>query len=55
MPTMKEVYDEASKVLAILIIFILASEIALAFTLTFLNLPLSLLILPFWSIDTLGW
>ena len=41
------IFTEASKVLAILIIFILASEIALAFTLTFLNLPVSLLILPF--------
>lgn len=41
------IFTEASKVLAILIIFILASEIALTLTLTFLNLPVSLLILPF--------
>ncbi len=41
------IFTEASKVLAILIIFILASEITLVLTLTLLNLPLSVLILPF--------
>ena len=40
------IFTEASKVLAILIIFIFASEIALALTLTILNLPGSMLILP---------
>ncbi|MBR4447517.1 type II secretion system F family protein [Methanobrevibacter sp.] len=41
------IFTEASKVLAILVIFILVSEIALTLTLTFLNLPVSVLILPF--------
>ena len=41
------IFTEPSKVLAILIIFILASEVALTVTLTFLNLPVSVLILPF--------
>ena len=41
------IFTEASKVLAILIIFILASETALALTSSILNLPISLLILPF--------
>lgn len=40
------IFTEASKVLAILVIFILVSEIALALTLTILNLPGSVLILP---------
>ncbi len=47
------IFTEASKVLAILIIFILASEIALALTLTVLNLPLSMLILPLFIIPGL--
>lgn len=47
------IFTEASSVLAILIIFILASEIALTFTLTLLNLPVSLLILPFFTIPGL--
>ena len=41
------IFTEASKVLAILIIFILASEIALTLISALLNLPLSVLILPF--------
>ena len=41
------IFTEASTVLAILIIFILASEIAMALTLTLLSLPTSVLILPF--------
>lgn len=40
------IFTEASKVLAILVIFILVSEIALALTFTILNLPVSVLILP---------
>ena len=40
------IFTEASKVLAILVIFILVSEIVLAITLTILNLPVSVLILP---------
>lgn len=47
------IFTEASKVLAILIIFILASEIVLTFALTILNQPLSLLILPFFIIPCL--
>ena len=47
------IFTEASKVLVILVIFILVGEIALALTLTFLNLPLSLLILPFFIIPGL--
>ena len=47
------IFTEASRVLAILIIFILASEIALTFTLMLLNLPVSLLILPFFTIPGL--
>ena len=41
------IFTEASKVLAILIIFIMLSEILLALTLSLLNLPFSMLILPF--------
>ena len=41
------IFTEASKVLAILVIFILASEVALTLTLALLNLPVSVLILPF--------
>ena len=44
------IFTEASKVLAILIIFILISEIALALTLTIWGLPVSVLILPFFVI-----
>ena len=47
------IFTEASNVLAILVIFILVSEIALALTLTILNLPLSVLILPFFIIPGL--
>ena len=43
----------ASKVLAMLIIFILVSEIALTLTLTILNLPASVLILPLFVIPGL--
>ena len=41
------IFTEATKVLAILIIFILSSEIGMALMLTLLNLPTSVLILPF--------
>ena len=41
------IFTEASKVLALLVIFILVSEIAMALTLTILNFPTSVLILPF--------
>ena len=41
------ILTEASKVLAILIIFILASEISLSITLAAFNIPASVLILPF--------
>ena len=47
------IFTEASKVLAILVIFILASEIALALTVMILNLPLSVLVLPFFIIPGL--
>ncbi len=47
------IFTEASKVLAILIIFILASETALTLALTFLGLPSSMLILPFFAIPGL--
>ena len=47
------IFTEASKVLAILIIFIVASEIVLALILTILNLPASVLILPFFTIPCL--
>lgn len=40
------IFTEASKVLAILVIFILVSEIVLALALAILNLPASMLILP---------
>ena len=43
-------FSDASKVLAILIIFIIISEFALTLTLTLLNLPISLLILPFFIV-----
>lgn len=41
------IFTEATEVLAIIIIFILASEIALTLMLTILSLPVSMLILPF--------
>ena len=47
------IFTEASKVLAIIIIFILASETTLTVTLLILNLPVSLLILPFFIIPML--
>ena len=47
------IFTEASKVLAILVIFILASEVALTLTLALLNLPVSVLILPFFIIPCL--
>ena len=47
------IFTEASEVLAILIIFILVSEIVLTVTLTILNLPVSVLILPFFAIPVL--
>lgn len=47
------VFTEASKVLAILIIFIIISEIALTLILTFMNLSATLLILPFFAIPGL--
>lgn len=47
------IFTDANKVLAILIIFILLSEIILAVTLTILNLPVSVLILPFFVIPGL--
>jgi flagellar protein FlaJ len=47
------IFTEASKVLAILIIFILVSEIVLTLTVVLLNLPVSVLILPFFSIPVL--
>ena len=47
------IFTEVSEVLAMLIIFILASEIVIALTLTLLSLPLSVLILPFFIIPGL--
>ena len=47
------IFTDASKFLAMLIIFILFSEVALTITLTLLNLPMSLLILPFFIIPCL--
>ena len=47
------IFTDASKVLAILIIFILVSEIVLALTLTIIGLPVSVLILPFFAIPAL--
>ena len=47
------IFTDASKVLAILIIFILVAEIVLALTLTLLNLPVSVLILPLFVISGL--
>ena len=47
------IFTEASKVLAILIIFIVGSEIALTIMVTTINLPLSVWILPFFVIPGL--
>ena len=47
------IFTEASKFLAILIIFILVSEVALILTLSILSLPISVLILPLFSIPIL--
>ena len=47
------IFTEASKVLAVLVVLVLASEIVLTITLTILNLPLSVLILPFFAIPIL--
>ena len=47
------IFTDASKVLAMLIIFILVAEIVLALTLTLLNLPVSVLILPLFVIPCL--
>ena len=47
------IFAEASKVLAILIVFILLSEIVLIVTLTIFNLPISVLVLPFFTIPAL--
>ena len=47
------IFTETSKVLPMLIIFIIISEFVLALTLTFINLPLSVLILPFFTIPGL--
>lgn len=47
------IFTDASKVLAILVIFILVSEIALAIASALLNLPLSVLTLPFFTIPGL--
>ena len=44
------IFTDASKVLAMLIIFILVAEIVLALTLTLLKLPVSVLILPLFVI-----
>lgn len=47
------IFTDASKILAILIIFILASVIALVWALTVFNLPASVLIMPFFVIPGL--
>ena len=47
------IFTEASKVLAIVIIFIIISEIVLALTLTAVGLPVSVVILPFFVIPGL--
>ncbi|WP_296791942.1 type II secretion system F family protein [uncultured Methanobrevibacter sp.] len=47
------IFTEASKVLAILIIFIMISEIVLGVTITFFGLPVSVLIVPFFAIPGL--
>ena len=47
------IFTDASKILAILIIVILVSEIVLTLILTIFNLPISMLILPFFMIPGL--
>ena len=47
------IFTEASKVLAILIIFIMILEIVLGVTITFFGLPVSVLIVPFFAIPGL--
>ena len=47
------IFTEASKVLAIIIIFIIISEIVLALTLAAVGLPVSVVILPFFVIPGL--
>ena len=47
------IFTESSKVLAIIIIFILISELTLLLILTMFNLPISLLIVPFFIIPGL--
>ncbi|MDO5860628.1 type II secretion system F family protein [Methanobrevibacter sp.] len=47
------IFTEASKVLAILIIFILSGEIILTFAMAMLNLPVSVLIFPFFILPGL--
>lgn len=47
------IFTDASLILAIIIIFILASEIVLMMILTILNLPMSVLILPFFILPGL--
>ena len=47
------IFTDASKVLAILIIFISVSEIALMLTVTMFGFPISVLILPFFVIPGL--
>ena len=42
------IFTDATKVLAMIVIFIIISEIVLALTLAVLNFPVSLLILPFY-------
>ena len=47
------IFTDVSKVLAVIIIFILVLEIALALSITILNLPVSVLILPFFVVPGL--
>ena len=47
------IFTDASKILAILIIVILVSEFVLTLILTIFNLPISMLILPFFMIPCL--
>ncbi|WP_346661412.1 hypothetical protein [uncultured Methanobrevibacter sp.] len=47
------IFTDATKVLAMIVIFIIISEIVLALTLAVLNFPVSLLILPFFVIPGL--
>ena len=47
------IFTDASKILAILIIVILVSEFVLTLILTIFNLPISMLILPFFMIPGL--